>query len=120
MASRTVRRRSAYRTLGKRNEKKSHPFLRIVIVFVVGFAMLTSGASAGTLFFYGDNLPTLGSFKHRFQFQNTLIRDGTGRILYDMADMSKSGRGKRVVVPLIDPRHTAQYYQEHHQDWLGG
>src|SRR5690348_17368167 len=48
---------------------------------------------------YGENLPSLKNFQHRFQFQNTVIRDWNGQKLYDLADLSKS-RGKRVVEPL--------------------
>jgi len=119
MASRTLRRRATYRALGSHQRSRSHPLLRVVIVVLVGFTMLTSGASAGTLFFYGQNLPTLKSFKARFQFQNSLIRDQTGRVLYDMADLSKQ-RGRRVVEPLVDPRYPTSYYQANHQDWLVG
>src|SRR5919199_3080981 len=107
MASRTLRRRSAYRALGRHGHRKSHPILRVVIVLLVGFTMLTSGASAGTLFFYGDNLPTVKNFTGRFQFQNTLIRDKYGKVLYDMADVTVV-KGRRVVKPLIDPRHSSK------------
>ena len=81
--------------------------------------MLTSGASAGALFFYGENLPTLKDFKARFQFQNTLLTDSQGRLLYDMADLSKK-RGRRVVEPLIWPGHATQYYHANKEDWLVG
>ena len=74
MASHTLRRRAAYRALGRHKRSRSHPFLRVVIVLLVGFTMFTSGASAGTIFFYGENMPTLKSFKSRFQFQNTVFR----------------------------------------------
>jgi membrane peptidoglycan carboxypeptidase len=79
--------------------------------------MLTSGASAGAIFFYGQNLPTLKNFKARFQFQNTLIRDSQGNVLYDMADISKH-RGRRVVRPLAWPGHSDQYYRAQKEDWL--
>lgn len=99
MASRALRRRSTYRSLGRHGKSRSHPLLRIVLVVLVGIIMLTSGASAGTIFFYGQNLPTLKNFKQRFEWQNTIIRDYNLQPLYDMADMSKH-RGKRVVEPL--------------------
>ena len=93
--------------------------LRSIIVLLVGITMFTSGASAATIFFYGNDLPTLKSFKARFQFQNTLIRDSQGHVLYDMADLSKH-RGRRVVEPLAWPGHDKQYYQSHGEDWLVG
>jgi membrane peptidoglycan carboxypeptidase len=81
--------------------------------------MLTSGASAGTLFFYGESLPTLQSFKHRFQFQNTVIRASNGKVLYDMADLSKT-RGRRVVEPLQYPGSTTAGFKQQGSDWLVG
>jgi membrane peptidoglycan carboxypeptidase len=119
MASRTLRRRSSYRALGRHSKHRSRPILRILVVFVVGFTMLTSGASAGTLFFYGQNLPTLTDFKKRFGYQNTVIRDRYNNVLYDMANVSK-GHGSRVVEPLVLPGHTTQYYRQNKEDWLVG
>lgn len=81
--------------------------------------MLTSGASAATMFFYGQNLPSLKNFKARFEFQNSLIRDSQGHVLYDMADLS-SKRGKRVVEPLVAPGHPTAYYRAQKEDWLVG
>jgi membrane peptidoglycan carboxypeptidase len=81
--------------------------------------MLTSGASAATMFFYGQNLPSLKNFKARFEFQNSLIRDSQGHVLYDMADLS-SKRGKRVVEPLVAAGHPTSYYRAQHEDWLVG
>ncbi|HEX6508089.1 MAG TPA: transglycosylase domain-containing protein [Chloroflexota bacterium] len=89
------------------------------LVLFVGFMMLTSGASAATMFFYGQNLPTLKNFKARFEFQNSLIRDSQGHVLYDMADLS-SARGKRVVERLVDTHHPTSYFVAHHDDWLVG
>lgn len=119
MASRALRRRSSYRSLNGHRKDKPRPILRIVLVLFVGFMMLTSGASAATLLFYGENLPSLANFKHRFEFQNTRILDRFGGKLYDLADLSKS-RGRRVVEPLITPGHTTAYYRTHGQDWLAG
>jgi membrane peptidoglycan carboxypeptidase len=93
---------------------------RTLVVLLVGFVMLTSGASAGTFFFYGESLPTLKDFKARFQFQNTLIEDRFGNHLYDMADLSNKNRGRRIVEPLIWPGHTTQYYRSQHEGWLVG
>ena len=81
--------------------------------------MVTSGASAATMFFYGQNLPSLKNFKARFEFQNSLIRDSQGHVLYDMADLS-SKRGKRVVEPLVAAGHSTAYYRSQSEDWLVG
>ncbi|MBV9280311.1 MAG: transglycosylase domain-containing protein [Chloroflexi bacterium] len=102
MASHTLRRRSSFRATGRRRQNRSHPILRVIVVVLVGLTMFTSGASAGAIFFYGQNLPTIKNFKARFEFQNTIIRDWQGRKLYDMADISKN-RGRRVVRPLAWP-----------------
>src|SRR5690348_7493254 len=99
MASRALRRRASYRAINSHNRTHTHPIWRVFLVIFVGFMMLTSGASAATILFYGQNLPTLKNFKGRFEFQNSLIRDSRGDVLYDMADLSSS-RGKRVVEPL--------------------
>jgi len=85
---------------------------------MVGFVMFTGGASAGTLFFYGQNLPGLKAFKNRMQFQNTVIRARDGSVLYDMADMSQVGRGRRVVKPLCYPGRPTWWYRLHKEDWL--
>lgn len=90
-----------------------------MVVLLVGITMLTSGASAGVIFFYGNNLPSLKDFKHRFQFENTLIRDWQGRVLYDMANISKN-QGRRVVEPLMQPGNTSQHYKSQNEDWLVG
>lgn len=81
--------------------------------------MLTSGGSAATILFAGDGLPALKNFQARYQFQNTLIRDSRGAILYNMADLSKT-RGRRVVEPLVNPAHNSAFYRRHHEDWLVG
>ncbi|GAC1396650.1 MAG: hypothetical protein NVSMB52_10210 [Chloroflexota bacterium] len=82
--------------------------------------MLTSGASAATMLFYGDNLPSLKDFKNRFQFQNTLIRDRNGTVLYNLADVNTKGRGQRVVEPLTLPGHSHEWYVKHREEWLAG
>lgn len=117
MASRALRRRSTYRAINDHRKDKPRPLLRFVLVLFVGFMMLTSGASAGTLLFYGDNLPSLKNFKARFEFQNTTILDRFGNKLYDLADLSKS-KGRRVVEPLIAPGNSTSYYRQHGEDWL--
>jgi membrane peptidoglycan carboxypeptidase len=119
MASRALRRRASYRAINDHAKGRSHPLVRALIVVLVAFTMLTSGASAGTIFFYGENLPAVGDFKHRFEFQNTLIQDSQGRLLYDMADL-KHGRGSRVVEPLYAPGHPTSYYRKNGEDWLVG
>ncbi len=80
--------------------------------------MLTSGASAGTLFFYGQNLPSLKSFQGRMQFQNTVIVDRFGRKLFDLADLSNKNRGRRVIEKLQWPGNTDAGFAAHGQDWL--
>lgn len=120
MSSRALRRRSTYRALGRHDQHRSRPWLKLVIVLLVGITMLTSGASAATIFFYGQNLPTLGNFKHAFQFQNTLIRDRNGKPIYDLADLSTTNRGRRVVEPLTAPGNPSAFYQQQHQYWLTG
>jgi membrane peptidoglycan carboxypeptidase len=119
MASRALRRRASYRAINSHNRTRTHPIWRIALVLFVGFMMLTSGASAATMFFYGQNLPSLKNFKARFEFQNSLIRDSQGHVLYDMADLS-SKRGKRVVEPLVAAGHPTSYYRAQHEDWLVG
>lgn len=119
MASRALRRRSTYRALNHHNKHKSRPLLKVAIVTFVALMMLTSGASAGTLFFYGESLPSLRDFTKRFQFENTFIRAADGSILYNLADLSKT-RGRRVVEPLIMPGHTTRWYRQHGQYWLAG
>ncbi len=119
MASRALRRRASYRAINSHNRSRSHPIWRIFLVLFVGFMMLTSGASAATMFFYGQNLPSLKNFKARFEFQNSLIRDSQGHVLYDMADLS-SKRGKRVVEPIVAAGHSTAYYRAQHEDWLVG
>lgn len=119
MASRALRRRATYRAINSHNRTRSHPLWRIIVVLFVGFMMLTSGASAATMFFYGQNLPSLKNFKSRFEFQNSLIRDSQGHVLYDMADLS-SKRGKRVVEPLVSASHPTSYFRAQHEDWLVG
>jgi membrane peptidoglycan carboxypeptidase len=119
MASRALRRRASFRAINSHNRTRSRPIWRFVLVLFVGFMMLTSGASAATMFFYGQNLPTLKNFKSRFEFQNSLIRDSQGHVLYDMADLS-SKRGKRVVEPIVAAGHTTAYYRAQKEDWLVG
>jgi membrane peptidoglycan carboxypeptidase len=121
MASRAVRRRATYRALNNHRRYHSRPVLKILVIFLVLFTMITSGASAATIFFYGNNLPTLGNFKNHFQFQNTRFFDSSGHVLlYDMADLSKSKTGRRVVEPLMMPGHTTAYYKQNKEDWLVG
>jgi len=79
--------------------------------------MVTSGASAATIFFYGQSLPSVKDFQHRFQFQNTLILDRNGNKLYDLAD---AGKGRRIVEPLRQTTGTAAGYAKHGQYWLTG
>lgn len=119
MGSRALRRRSTYRAINDHRRDKPRPLLRVVLVLFVGFMMLTSGASAGTLLFYGENLPSLQNFKARFEFQNTAILDRFGNKLYDLADLSKS-KGRRVVEPLVANGETTAYYQTHGESWLVG
>src|SRR5689334_18769349 len=102
MASRALRRRSTYRAINGHRKDKPRPLLRIMLVALCAFMMLTSGASAATIFFYGENLPSLQSFSKRVEFQDTVIRDRTGKILYDLADVSRKDRGRRTVEPLVD------------------
>ncbi|GAC1325480.1 MAG: hypothetical protein NVSMB22_15390 [Chloroflexota bacterium] len=78
--------------------------------------MLTSGASAGTLFFYGQNLPTLKSFSGKMQFQNTVIMDRFGGKLFDLADLSNKNRGRRVIEKLQWPGVTLARIRARHQD----
>jgi membrane peptidoglycan carboxypeptidase len=82
--------------------------------------MITSGASAATIFFYGESLPSLGNFKNHFQFQNTHFYAADRSLLYDMADLSKSNNGRRVVEPLVMPGHATAYYVSSKDDWLVG
>ncbi len=120
MASRALRRRASFRAVNGHARVKSHPLLKFFLVGLVAITMVTSGASAATIFFYGQNLPTLKNFKQRFEFQNTIIRDSTGRQLYDMADLQRKGGGKRVVEPIRDPSHRTSYYRARNQSWLAG
>lgn len=121
MASRTVRRRASYRALNNHRRYRSRPVLRVLVVLLALFTMLTSGASAATIFFYGQSLPSLTNFKNHFQFQNTRFFAADGRtLLYDMANLSKSKTGRRVVKPLVSPGHPTAYYQATKQDWLVG
>jgi len=115
-----MRRRSTFRALNGHKKEKPRPLLRFVLVMVVAFTMLTSGASAATLFFYGESLPSLTDFKNHMQFQDVIIKDSGGRVLYDMADLSQKDRGRRVVEPLVAPGHSWQYYRTHSQYWLTG
>src|SRR5579862_667294 len=119
MASRALRRRSTYRALNGHRRDKSRPFLRFALVLCVAFMMITSGASAATLLFYGESLPTVKDFKAQFQFQNTRILDRYGRKLYDLADLSKS-HGRRVVKPLVAPGESTAYYKQRGETWLVG
>ncbi|MGH2442788.1 MAG: hypothetical protein ACRDFX_06455, partial [Chloroflexota bacterium] len=93
--------------------------LRVLLVLFVAVMMLTSGASAATLLFYGQNLPTLKDFKKKFEFQNTRILDASGQKLYDLADLSKS-HGRRIVEPLQMPGQTTSQYRSSNQPWLVG
>jgi membrane peptidoglycan carboxypeptidase len=120
MSSSTLRRRTTFRAVGKHKPKGSHPILRVLIVLFVGITMFTSGASAASIFFYGNNLPGFKDFKQRFEYQNTLIRASDGSVLYDMADLSRASRGSRVVEPLQMPGHSTAAYRADHEDWLVG
>lgn len=81
--------------------------------------MLTSGASAATIFFYGENLPSISKLKAQTQFQNTVFLDSTGKhVLYDMADLTNQQGGSRIVEPLRMPGHSSAYYRSHGQSWL--
>jgi membrane peptidoglycan carboxypeptidase len=120
MASRAVRRRASYRALNNHRRYRSRPVLRILVLVLALFTLITSGASAATIFFYGQNLPSLGDFKHSFQFQNTRFYSSDGKLLYDLADLSKSKTGRRVVEPLMWAGHDSAYYQAHKQNWLVG
>ncbi|MDQ2742968.1 MAG: penicillin-binding protein, partial [Chloroflexota bacterium] len=120
MASRTVRRRASFRAVGRHQKHRSHPLLRVIIVLLVGFIMLTSGASAASIFLYGSNLPSLKDFTKRFDYQNTLIRAANGQVLYNMADLSSASRGRRVVEPLVMPGHTTTWYRRNNENWLVG
>jgi membrane peptidoglycan carboxypeptidase len=81
--------------------------------------MLTSGASAATILFYGENLPSIGTLKKQTSFQNTVFLDSTGKhVLYDMADLSSQQGGSRIVEPLRMPGHSTAWYQGHKQTWL--
>jgi membrane peptidoglycan carboxypeptidase len=94
--------------------------MRIALLILVAFMMLTSGASATTIFFYGLDLPSLNKFATRVAFQDTLIRDRNGRVLYDLADVSRKDRGRRTVEPLLDVSHPQAYYVANNQYWLKG
>lgn len=120
MASRTLRRRASFRAVGRHHKSGSHPFLRIFIVVLVGFTMLTSGASAASIFFYGSNLPSFKDFSKKFDFQNTLIRAQNGKVIYDMADLSRKSGGRRVVEPLSARGHSTRWFQANHENWLVG
>jgi membrane peptidoglycan carboxypeptidase len=90
-----------------------------MLVALVACTMLTSGASAATIFFYGENLPSISKLKAQTEFQNTVFLDSTGKhVLYDMADLSKQQGGSRIVEPLRMPGHSSAYYRSHHQGWL--
>ncbi len=119
MSSNALRRRSTFRAINGHKKDKPRPLLRIILVLVVTFMMLTSGASAATLLFYGESLPTVKDFKGQFQFQNTRILDRYGHVMYNLADLTKS-HGRRVVKPLITPGATTAYYKQHGEDWLVG
>lgn len=83
--------------------------------------MLTSGASAATILFYGENLPSISTLKAQTEFQNTVFLDSTGKhVLFDMADLTHQQGGSRIVEPLRMPGHTTQFYQTHHENWLVG
>ena len=120
MSSRALRRRATYRALNNHKRYRSHPYLRFLVVLLVLFTMVTSGASAATIFFYGESLPSLSNFKNHFQFQNTHFYAANGALLYDMANLSKSSSGRRVVEPLISAGHHTAYYQANKDDWLVG
>jgi membrane peptidoglycan carboxypeptidase len=120
MASRALRRRSTYRSLNGHRKDKPRPLLAFVLVMMLGFMMVASGASAATILFYGQDLPSLKAFTKRIKFQDTIIRDRTGRVIYDLADVSRKDRGRRVVEPLIDASHPESYYRQHNQYWLKG
>jgi membrane peptidoglycan carboxypeptidase len=120
MASRTLRRRVAYRALNDHARTGPRAILRILLVVLVALTMLTSGASAATILFYGENLPTLAKFKSDTQFQNTVFLDRYGHVMYDMADLSRKGGAERVVEPLRATGHSTKYFQSQHEDWLVG
>ncbi|MGH2447191.1 MAG: transglycosylase domain-containing protein, partial [Chloroflexota bacterium] len=117
MGSSTLRRRTSFRAVGSHRPRGTHPVIHILIVLLVAFTMLTSGASAATILFYGQNLPTLKNFSHRFQFQNSEIRDSQGHLLYTLT--SASGI-RRVVEPLRMPGATTRDYKARGERWLVG
>lgn len=80
--------------------------------------MLTSGASAATIFLYGNNLPGLSSFKKNIAYQNTVIRDRFGHVLFDMANMDGPHAGRRVVEPLQMPGHSTAWFRQNKDSWL--
>src|SRR5579875_2773388 len=117
MASPTLRRRTSYRAVGRHARPSRHPFFTGIVIVLVALTMVTSGASAATIFFYGQNLPSVKDFQHRFQFQNTLILDRNSHKLYDLAD---AGKGRRIVEPLRQTTGTAAGYAKHGEYWLTG
>lgn len=120
MASRTLRRRVAFRAINDHTRSRPRAILRVFLVVLVALTMLTSGASAATILFYGENLPTLAKFKSQYQFQNTVFLDRYGHVLYDMADLSRKNGAQRVVEPLRAAGHTTQYLQKQNESWLVG
>ncbi|HZU13199.1 MAG TPA: transglycosylase domain-containing protein [Chloroflexota bacterium] len=120
MSSRTLRRRTAYRAINGHRRASTHVLIRVFIVFLVAFTMLTSGASAATIFFYGNNLPSVKSFDKATQFQNSVFYDRFGHELYNLADLSRAGGAERVVEPLQMPGHPTAYYQSRKETWLVG
>ena len=81
--------------------------------------MLTSGASAATILFYGENLPSISKLKAQTEFQNTVFLDSTGKhVLYDMADLTNQQGGSRIVEPLRLPGHSTAFYRARKETWL--
>ena len=118
MASRTLRRRSSYRALNGHKRDRPRPLLRVLLVIFVLFMMLTSGASAGTILFYGESLPTPQDFARQLEFQNTVLYANDGHTV--LANLANLNKGRRVVEPLVDRSHPASYFTSHGEPWLVG
>lgn len=120
MLSRTLRRRTAYRAINGHRRASTHVLIRVFVVLLATFTMLTSGASAATIFFYGNNLPSVKAFDKATQFQNSIFYDRFGHPLYNLADLARAGGAERIVEPLQMPGHSTLYYRSHAAPWLAG
>ncbi len=82
------------------NHRRSHR-LRWALALILSLMLVLSGATGAAGYYWVSQLPSVNRFHVHYTFQNARIFDARGDLLYNMADLSKTG-GRRVVEPLQD------------------